>query len=125
MKLGGPPYAANDQGLARQSPRRHAAACYRLQTNNKEEPHNLFILALTHYIEMPKGIPIARAANVSRATDEARRVLLKTKDWTQTREHVRGWIKANYALSRTTVADYLDDIYFRLQKDAETRELLN
>ncbi len=71
-----------------------------------------------------KGIPLTRHANVAQVTSEAKRVLLRTRNWDTTKEHIRGFIKVKYGLSRTTVADYIDDVYFRLQGDPEAKEFL-
>jgi hypothetical protein len=73
---------------------------------------------------MPKGIPNARHANVARATQEARKVLLHTKSWTKTKEHTYMWIKAEFGVSRTTATDYLEDVYGRLLKDPEVNRLI-
>ena len=75
-------------------------------------------------IAMTKGIPISRNLNLQRATNEARKVLLQTKDWPRTREHMRYWIKGEWALSQNTTADYLNTIAARLMRDPETREFV-
>ena len=73
---------------------------------------------------MAKGIPVGRNSNLVRITAEAKRILIQTKDWEKTRDHTYMWIKANFGLSRTTVTDYIDDVYARLTKDPETRGFL-
>lgn len=76
-------------------------------------------------MEMAKGIPVTRNQNLMAITAEAKRVLLQTKNWERTKDHTYFWIKAKYGLSRTTVTDYIDDVYARLTKDPETRSLLS
>lgn len=73
---------------------------------------------------MTKGIPVSRNLNLQRATGEARKVLLQTKDWQRTREHMKYWIKGEWALSQNTTADYLDTIAARLMRDPECRSLV-
>jgi len=73
---------------------------------------------------MPKGIPVTRGLNVQAATLEGKKVLLQTKSWPQTKEHLYGWIKSRWGLSRTTVTDYTEDVYIRLLKDPQTKPLL-
>lgn len=73
---------------------------------------------------MGGGKPSSRNVNVARATTEGKRVLKQTKDWQRTKEHLFYWIKVNMSVSRTTVADYLDDVYGRLSADPEVKEYL-
>lgn len=73
---------------------------------------------------MPKGLPNNRHANVARATQEAKKVLLQSKSWTKTKEHTYYWIKGEFGVSRTTATDYIEDIYSRFLRDKEVKDLL-
>lgn len=73
---------------------------------------------------MTKGIPSFRNQKVAAVTSEARRVLLKTRNWERTREHLRIWIKQQYAPAQRTVTDYIADAQARLMKEPECRELI-
>lgn len=73
---------------------------------------------------MPKGLPNARHANVARATQEAKKVLLRTNNWTKTKDHTYMWIKQEFGVSRTTATDYIEDVFGRLSRDPEVKDLL-
>ena len=73
---------------------------------------------------MAKGLPNSRNANIASAAIEGKKVLLQTKSWPRTQLHLKGWIKVKYSLSRTTVADYINDVYYRLLSDPEVKHLV-
>lgn len=78
----------------------------------------------THLGPVPQKTQSARHANVAAATQQAKAVLLKTKNWPATKDHVFYWIKSRYGVSRTTAADYLVDVRLRLLTDKEVKEYL-
>lgn len=73
---------------------------------------------------MARGILTGRSANLSAATVEAKRALKQAKNWDQTKAHMRVWLVGKYALSRTTVDDYLNVCRARLLMDPETKALM-
>lgn len=73
---------------------------------------------------MPRGLPSGRQMRLAEVTREAKRVLLETKDWPRTKEHLNYWIRAKYAVSRLTVEDYTDTAASRLMSDKDTKGLL-
>ena len=73
---------------------------------------------------MPKGYPPNRTLNLLATTAEAKKVLLQTKDWHRTREHLNYWIRGKWGLSRMTVNDYIDNVAANLMKDPETKGLI-
>lgn len=62
--------------------------------------------------------------NLQATAAEAKRVLLQTKDWERTKEHMQYWIRGKWGLSRMTVNDYVDNAAAMLMKDPQTREFL-
>ncbi len=73
---------------------------------------------------MTRDMSVARHDNIAKATTEGKRVLLKTKTWKTTKEHLDQWIMLTYALGHHTRKDYIDNVYSRLLRDPETKELL-
>lgn len=73
---------------------------------------------------MTSGVQRGRSVNLQAATLEGKRVLRETKDWDRTKEHLKVWLVAHYALSRTTVDDYIHNIRTRLLLDQTTKPLM-
>lgn len=70
-----------------------------------------------------KGYPTGRATNLARATLEAKKKYLETVDWYTTKEYMKNWLRANMALSRPTISDYLATIESRLRKDPQVQAM--
>lgn len=68
---------------------------------------------------------VARHDNIARATTEARKVLLQTKSWNRTKEHLDQWIMMQYAVSYHTKRDYINNVYSRLLRDKELEGYLD
>lgn len=71
-----------------------------------------------------KGIPSGRRSRIDAVTRETKRVLLQTKSWERTKEHMNYWIRSNYNVSRITVLDYMETAAARLMTDTEAKELI-
>lgn len=67
---------------------------------------------------------MARHANITRTTIEGKRVLLKTKNWKKTKDHLDGWLMATFSLGYHTRRDYIENVYVRLQSDPEVKDYL-
>ena len=70
---------------------------------------------------MPKGYPVSRSINLGSTIAESKRVLLETKDWDKTKEHLNYWIRSKWGFSRMTVNDYIENAAAALMKDPHTR----
>ena len=73
---------------------------------------------------MAKGYPVSKSVNLGATIAESKRVLLETKDWERTKEHLNYWIRSKWGFSRMTVNDYIENAAARLMSDTETRGLL-
>lgn len=74
---------------------------------------------------MTKGVPLARDARMSHATVQAKAVLVQTKSWFRTKQHLQQWLRITYNLSSNSIRDYIATIELRLAADPETKKMMD